>query len=611
MRMRALFLSLMLVVAWGCQPKDAAEKKDETKKVEKKADEKKAEPKTEEKKVEDKAVEAKAVEAKADEKKVEDKAVEVKADEKKVEDKAVEVKADEKKVEAKVADNASGKKVLFQFYVMSQCPFGVQVMNGIAPVLEKYGSYIDFQMDFIGQIAGDTLTSMHGENEVAGDKIELCAMKYMAENYAYMPLFECINKEYRKLPANWEGCADEAKVAPEVKAKIKACFEGDEGTTLLKASFEKAEKDGARGSPTMFLAGKPYRGGRAEADFMRGICGEFGDATPAWCGEIPKPIEVKAIVIADKRCTDRSCDTGRLEGSLKSMFPGLSLRKLDWADEEAKKMYEAEGLDYLPVVLFDQSVEKGEGYARLRRYLQDTKTGAYKSLKLGAKHDPKAEICDNKVDDTGNGKVDCADESCANQLICREEIKGKLELFAMSQCPFGVKAMNVMTEVLGAFGSDLKFEIHFIGDLANGEPSSMHGANEVAGDIVGLCAIKYIPENYSYMKLLDCYNKEYRKLPANWEACADEVAVAADVKGKIKACVDGDEGKKMLIADLPLAKSLGISASPTWVANNKFKFSGIDAQTVQKNVCQHNPDFAGCKAQLSAPEKGAPAGSCN
>ena len=56
------------------------------------------------------------------------------------------------------------------------------------------------------------------------------------------------------------------------------------------------------------------------------------------------------------------------------------------------------------------------------------------------------------------------------------------------------------------------------------------------------------------------------------------------------------------------SKALGIGASPTWLANNKYKFSGIDAQTIKTNLCQHNAKMAGCDATLSgqqAPKPGA------
>ncbi len=104
------------------------------------------------------------------------------------------------------------------------------------------------------------------------------------------------------------------------------------------------------------------------------------------------------------------------------------------------------------------------------------------------------------------------------------------------------------------------------------------------------------------MTYILCRNKNIKD--PNWQACATDGIDAA----VIEECFKGD-GEKMLIEDMKLAKQLGISGSPTWIANGRHKFSGIDAATVQKNICQHNPGFEGCKAQLSAEARG-PAGSC-
>ncbi len=597
MRVKLLVLSVLLAFAVACQPKAADEgKKEEAKKEEAKKEEAKpAEAKPEEAKpAEAKPEEAKPAEAKPEEAKPEEaKPAEAKPEEAK----PAEAKPEEAKPEA----NASGAKVKFTFHVMSQCPFGTQVMNGISPVLKKVGDYVDFRLEYIGNVQGDQLTSMHGEAEVQGNIIQMCAQLHLAENYKYFGILDCMNKNMRAIPGNWEGCAKEAGFEAEIP-KLKECYEGEEGKGLLKASYELSQKAGARGSPTMFLNDQPYRGGRGEADYMRAICGGLPEGSkPQACSDIPPPVEFEAIILEDKRCTDRSCDTARLQSSFGSMFPGMKIRKLDWAEEEAKKLYADEGITFLPVILFGNDVEKGDGYARLQRFLKPSKTGTWKVFAGRAQHDPNAEICDNKVDDTGNGKVDCDDETCANNLLCRAEVKGQLEVFVMSECPFGLKALNAMEEVLAAFGDEIKFSVHFIGDEQDGKPTSMHGQSEVDENIRELCAITKYPAKY--MTYILCRNKNIKD--TNWQACATDGIDAA----VIEECFKGD-GTKMLLDDMKLAKQLGISGSPTWIADGRHQFSGIDAATVQKNICQHNPTFEGCKKQLAAEERGGPAPSC-
>ncbi|MBN2529975.1 MAG: hypothetical protein JXR76_26530 [Deltaproteobacteria bacterium] len=65
------------------------------------------------------------------------------------------------------------------------------------------------------------------------------------------------------------------------------------------------------------------------------------------------------------------------------------------------------------------------------------KAGPYYRVHVKANFDPAAEICDNQMDDTGNGQVDCDDITCEGTLICRPQSSKSLEVFVMSQCPFG------------------------------------------------------------------------------------------------------------------------------------------------------------------------------
>lgn len=509
-----------------------------------------------------------------------------------------------------------GPKVDLEFYIMSQCPFGTQIMNGISPVLTKLGPAINFSVNFIGQVQGDSLTSMHGENEVKGDTVQLCIMKHLPENFTYMKTIDCINKNMKAIPGNWEECAKQAAVPEDKFALIKACYEGQEGKDLTVESFNKAQAKGARGSPTIYLAGKQYQGGREEMDFMRSICKEFpSDKQPKACADVPPPVKFAAIIVADERCKDpRTCNTDRLEQMLKMTFAGVELKKVDWKSDEAKALYKDEGLKFLPAVLMENAVqEEKSGFQRFQRMMQPSKSGKYMVLAMGAKHDPTAEICDNQVDDTGDGTVDCADPTCKNSMLCREEKPGKVELFIMSKCPFGVKALDAMKEVIKAFGSEISFEVHFIGQVQNDKPTSMHGDAEVKGDIVELCLQKTLPEKYKFMDVIWCMNENWQQgIPDNWEACATKVEVPADKIAAVKACYTDGSGEKALVEDMGIATGLGIGGSPTWVANGRHQFSGIDPKAIQTGICAKNPGFAGCKADLpGAPPRqpgAAPAG---
>ncbi len=481
--------------------------------------------------------------------------------------------------------------VKVDFHIMSQCPFGVQVDTGIKPVLDKLGNAVEFNRNFIGQVKEDgTLTSMHGENEVKGNLLQICAAKHFPKTY--MNLVACMNKEYRKIPENFDACATEAKIDG---AKIKACADGEEGKALLKASYDLSKEKGATGSPTIFINGERYKkGGRTENDFLRNICEVYKpENKPEPCKAIPAPKKVDLTVLTDARCT--KCVVDPIVNQMKNIFPGLVEKKIDYGTEEGKKLYEtlkATEARLLPAFLFDKNVTEDPGFQQVQRWMLDVNDK--KMLRVGGKFDPTAEICDNQQDDTGDGKIDCADDTCKGNLVCREEKKDRLDLFVMSQCPYGTKALDAMKEVLKAFGNKIDFHVNYIAtETGDGKFNALHGQPEVDENIRQLCAIKHYPKNFKYMDYIWCRNPDIRS--AEWQKCAVN-GIDAKV---IEKCSTGDEGKKLHSENIKIANSLEIGASPTWLANNKNKFSGIAPEDIKKQFCQYNPGKKGCEQTLS------------
>ena len=156
---------------------------------------------------------------------------------------------------------------------------------------------------------------------------------------------------------------------------------------------------------------------------------------PATTTPTSNTVKVNAIVITDERC-GQVCDTTQLISQLKSLFPGLTADTLDYSEKEAKDIMKETETKYLPVLLFDETVKEAESYPNVERYLEET--GKYLSLKIGASWDPEAEICDNEIDDNGDGKIDCDDTTCASELICNKD--------AIVECakPYNITADTVI-----------------------------------------------------------------------------------------------------------------------------------------------------------------------
>ncbi|MBU0461201.1 MAG: GILT family protein, partial [Nanoarchaeota archaeon] len=75
-------------------------------------------------------------------------------------------------------------KVKVEFYVMSQCPYGTEVEDAIAPDMASMGDAIDLHIDYIAQeVAPGQFMSLHGEPEVLGNIVQLCAKQYNPDKY--------------------------------------------------------------------------------------------------------------------------------------------------------------------------------------------------------------------------------------------------------------------------------------------------------------------------------------------------------------------------------------------------------------------------------------------
>lgn len=474
-------------------------------------------------------------------------------------------------------------------YVMSQCPFGVQAETAFKEVVARFGDELDLHVEFIGNAAPTgELSSLHGPNEVKGDSYQVCAARYApAKSFDFI---QCQNENSKEVATNGEACAKRLGLPAD---KITACAEGPEGKELLKASFKRAQQAGAQGSPTMIFEGNKYEGSRKSIDLMKGICNAAKGKKPKACADIPESPPVNVTLLTDARC-GADCDAKRFEGSVRGKIGKPVLTTLDYGSPEGKKLFEAIKPSSLPAFVFDKTI--------------DADKDALDAFSRGMRP-----VGERKVVPAGGWNPVCADEGgckldeCKPTMQCREEMPKRLDVFVMSQCPFGVKGLDAMKEVMDNFkksGETVDFAIHYIGDGDAKALSSMHGQGEVDEDVREACVIKHYPKNAKFMEYIWCRDKAIRD--PNWQACTGG-STGIDT-AVIQKCFEGDEGKQLVAASFAESKASGMSASPTWLANNKFKFSGIDAEKIKSNLCAHNK-MAGCDNILSGKPAAAPAGA--
>ena len=621
-----------------------------------------------------------------------------------------------------------GEQVELTMHVMSQCPYGVKVVQAITPVAKGLGNRFKLNLEYIGREEDGELSSMHGQSEMDGNKLQLCAHAHGSYN-AWIDFMACQNENWRQIPEGWERCARSAELDVD---EITSCFEGDEGTRLLRASFRASKKAGARGSPTMYLNGEQYRGGRTEQAFGRAVCAVFGDEAPNYCSEIPAPPAVPVTILADARCERPECNVKGRVRSLKTRIPGAKITEVDFESARGRELFEEASLKMLPAILIGREIQQDreafKGMRNLKRqgdmyieqvgrfdpvkgewlerpevplrflvdercksreceslprfesfikrqvpnvkvsqieYTSDEGRALYAQLvkawadsppepgprgrtqplglpmaffgksieaedeafsrlerrfrklddqylfQLGA-WDPTAEICDNETDDDGDRQVDCSDSDCEGQIVCRDEEPRKMQAFVMSQCPYGVRVLDAMREVIENFGRDqnkIAFRMEFIGDVGeDGSLSSMHGQPEVDENLREICAQHHYAKNYRFMDYVWCRNKNIRS--AEWEECATDGIDAA----VIRECSEGDEGQQLLRTSYELAKTLGMRGSPSWLLNNRYEMNGRTPDDIKSAFCERNeqPECSNTltKEAPNPQKRGGGGGSC-
>ena len=174
---------------------------------------------------------------------------------------------------------------------------------------------------------------------------------------------------------------------------------------------------------------------------------------------------------------------------------------------------------------------------------------------------------------------------------------GAMELFVMSQCPYGVRAEEFIIQAKknGTFPQDKTVRVRYIVDYtADRGFNSLHGSGEWEENVRQLLIAKYYPEQF--WKYLEIRNKDYRS--SRWDKAMEEAGI--NVK-KIMKKFDS-EGLELLKEEAKYAKEFGISASPTILWEGKVQM-GLD-------MASQIPGFEFFNPNAASGVPAAPSGSC-
>lgn len=178
----------------------------------------------------------------------------------------------------------------------------------------------------------------------------------------------------------------------------------------------------------------------------------------------------------------------------------------------------------------------------------------------------------------------------------KEAKPGVMEIFVMSQCPYGVMAENLVLEGQKAgVPAAQNVRIRYIVDYsdANGF-NSLHGSGEWEEDIRQLLIAKYYPAKL--WKYLEIRNKDYRS--SRWDKAMEDAGINPK---KIMKKFD-TEGLELLKQEASYAKEYGVNASPTFLWEGQVQLDFGSASEIE--------GFGFLNPNASKGAAAAPAGSC-
>jgi len=146
-----------------------------------------------------------------------------------------------------------------------------------------------------------------------------------------------------------------------------------------------------------------------------------------------------------------------------------------------------------------------------------------------------------------------------NGVYANKELRPmEIDLFVMSQCPYGVRAENQIIDLmkLDRLPKDLKINVRYIASEGRrGEGfDSLHGSAEWEEDVRQIIIREKYPKKF--WKYLEIRNKDYRS--SLWDRAAEEAGINPRIFAKYWKF-----GLEKLKEDIKITEDYNVSASPT------------------------------------------------
>ncbi len=509
------------------------------------------------------------------------------------------------------ANVTKSDKPLLEAFVVSRCPFGLQMQRILAEMVSKSPQAKDYlKVRYIGSVSNKTITSMHGDEEAQENLRQICIREEQSDKYwDYVGSYMIEGKSNECLKSS---AIDETM--------LNACVKDDSrGLTYAQKDFDLAKKFNITGSPTLTLNGKIVSesnfstnttSARSPEAIKELLCCGFNEE-PAFCAE--QLNKTQAITMFQVKAPTTTATAQQNLGKIIPLIglgnknPDQAMLITDATINSAISQYQpllvvvgyTESCGYcklfnvtiselanelqgqvafgmidtqrnrdtkakynitaVPIALIfkegklaDKVIgnqQKSTVAAKLKEILPKLDTSKVKATKAAAmpKGPPKPKLTPEQV--------------CVNMTKSAQPL---LQAFVVSKCPFGLQMQRIMANIIRESKDTEKYlKVMYIGsvDKDNNTIKSMHGDDEAQENLRQICIRE--EQSGKYWDYVRCYIKEGKSAD-----CQKSVSLDVD---KLNSCAN-DSSRGMVYAqkDFDLAGKFMITGSPTMLMNDKI-----------------------------------------
>jgi hypothetical protein len=183
-------------------------------------------------------------------------------------------------VGALLADSSSvSRRQVYDLYIMGECPYGCTALREFVDFVGKFPE-IEWNVWFIGSAGGDSLSSLHGPDEVRDE------MTWLAVRALYPGRWLSFLDERSKPQAT----SDAAVAALGLDAARLGRWVAAKGREALADEYRRSTRLGVSASPTLYIDNAPFTKAITAGRLAKDRCADLGE-TSARCDSLPECFE--------------------------------------------------------------------------------------------------------------------------------------------------------------------------------------------------------------------------------------------------------------------------------------------------------------------------------